>query len=328
MIKFLFYHFLLIHYFLLFITELARNKFKQIVNTLANISTEGGEKYLVLKRRFRVGTPLSESEYLASPQSPGINQISSPHFSPFNSPLQPLSPTSPPNFSPSSGSSPGIPPRYRAPPPYRPPPVPISSPQSAPQDDDLRFSQPPPNRQFHNDQRQMYQDEFVASKDDMSHSKEYLQSNYEEPNDLGIPVAPQIQRSSSTSTLYASNVGQYTNNSQNRNAAPVRPKSLSLLSNNEGELSQDDYSSSTSSLSTLSSRTPSSSAFTPTADEQPPPIPLKKRQNSWKENQRPSPEGQEAVVGLVNFNVLYEKFLFPNFKFLILKYLFLYLLSI
>ncbi|XP_076171515.1 ankyrin repeat domain-containing protein SOWAHC-like isoform X2 [Ptiloglossa arizonensis] len=78
----------------------ARNRFKEYVNTLATIKNEEGEKYLVLKKKYRQ-TPLelTSQEQIGSP-------IATPDIA---TPVSPL----------------------RAPPPYRPPPpAPLSPPAS------------------------------------------------------------------------------------------------------------------------------------------------------------------------------------------------------
>ncbi|XP_011160241.1 ankyrin repeat domain-containing protein SOWAHB [Solenopsis invicta] len=82
----------------------ARNRFKEYVNILATIKNEEGEKYLVLKKKYR--QPFLD---LSSPK-----QVGSPLATPdlATSPLSPLSP-------------------LREPPPYRPPPPAPLSPSSS-----------------------------------------------------------------------------------------------------------------------------------------------------------------------------------------------------
>nr|XP_046469631.1 ankyrin repeat domain-containing protein SOWAHB isoform X1 [Neodiprion pinetum] len=80
----------------------ARNKFKEYVNSLATIRNEEGEKYLVLKKKYR-HAPLSTSTSSSSLTESGLPIPSSP-----STPLSPL----------------------REPPPYRPPPPAAASPSS------------------------------------------------------------------------------------------------------------------------------------------------------------------------------------------------------
>ncbi|XP_046734436.1 ankyrin repeat domain-containing protein SOWAHB isoform X3 [Diprion similis] len=80
----------------------ARNKFKEYVNSLATIKNEEGEKYLVLKKKYR-HAPLSTSTSSSSLTGSGFPVPSSP-----STPLSPL----------------------REPPPYRPPPPAAASPSS------------------------------------------------------------------------------------------------------------------------------------------------------------------------------------------------------
>ncbi|KAF7988606.1 hypothetical protein HCN44_001179 [Aphidius gifuensis] len=88
----------------------ARNKFKEYVNTLATIKNEDGEKYLVLKKKYRTnfedvttkyydsGSPISTSDF-STPTSPVRDP---PPYRP--PPPAPLSPTSSDISSPSSSS--------------------------------------------------------------------------------------------------------------------------------------------------------------------------------------------------------------------------------
>ncbi|XP_076386065.1 ankyrin repeat domain family member sosondowah isoform X3 [Megachile rotundata] len=89
----------------------ARNRFKEYVNTLATIKNEEGEKYLVLKKKYRQSPlDLSTAEQSASP-------IATPDLA---TPVSPL----------------------RVPPPYRPPPPAPQSPSSNngnPQQDESSF---------------------------------------------------------------------------------------------------------------------------------------------------------------------------------------------
>ncbi|XP_008216662.1 ankyrin repeat domain-containing protein SOWAHC isoform X5 [Nasonia vitripennis] len=96
----------------------ARNRFKEYINTLATIKTEEGEKYLVLKKKFR-----QQNLDLSSPTL---------SFSGF-----PTSPISTPNLS--TPTSP-----LREPPPYRPPPVAPLSPISNTSSPVRRYTQDPP----------------------------------------------------------------------------------------------------------------------------------------------------------------------------------------
>ncbi|CAL4073599.1 unnamed protein product, partial [Meganyctiphanes norvegica] len=145
----------LVKHFKVFLTdptskEIARNKFKQYVNTLANITQEGGEKFLLLKRKFRVGTHLSESEILSPTHSPFASQSSTPgSVGSYGSP-QHLGPFSPGSITPthSPTTAPTVPPLYRAPPPYRPPPT-VNSSFQGPDDSSYnnnkaRYDAPPP----------------------------------------------------------------------------------------------------------------------------------------------------------------------------------------
>ncbi|XP_076248283.1 uncharacterized protein LOC143188106 isoform X2 [Calliopsis andreniformis] len=77
----------------------ARNRFKEYVNTLATIKNEEGEKYLVLKKKYRQNLELPTTEQIGSP-------IATPDLA---TPVSPL----------------------RVPPPYRPPPPAPISPQSS-----------------------------------------------------------------------------------------------------------------------------------------------------------------------------------------------------
>ncbi|XP_039286005.1 LOW QUALITY PROTEIN: ankyrin repeat domain-containing protein SOWAHC [Nilaparvata lugens] len=120
----------------------ARNEFKENVNTLATIVRgEEGEKYLILKKRFRhpetftPGGSSSRSSVVSSPppytpDPPFLGIPTSPlptpsNFSPGNYPLG-----TPSNFSASQDSFENFfTPTNRQPPPYRPPPPPVSTPQ-------------------------------------------------------------------------------------------------------------------------------------------------------------------------------------------------------
>ncbi|XP_053995149.1 uncharacterized protein LOC128885235 isoform X2 [Hylaeus volcanicus] len=80
----------------------ARNRFKEYVNTLATIKNEEGEKYLVLKKKYRQ-TPLgfSSQEQMTSPIA--TPDIASP-ISPVRSP-PPYRPPPPAPLSPTAGNS-------------------------------------------------------------------------------------------------------------------------------------------------------------------------------------------------------------------------------
>ncbi|XP_070001557.1 ankyrin repeat domain-containing protein SOWAHA [Penaeus vannamei] len=320
--------------------EIARNKFKQYVNTLANISQEGGEKYLVLKRKFRVGTPLSESEYLSPNSSPLAPRFASPgsQYNIYGTPPHPAGAFSPQAFSPST--PPPLPPSYRttppyrAPPPYRPPPAaPPTLPgysEDVPYGGDERRRPPPPHfngrHQGGGDPR--YPGEPVAypGPEEQRYPpvgetryNEIPRYPYDEPADLGIPPAPQVARTHSSLSSYSSSSGSqlapaapYANYSSPppplTPLAPSRPKSLPVQPMSSVASPSEDGSASggddvTSGATTLSAATTASSASTPSSDEPPPPVPPRKRPGDNKENQRPSPEGEEArgkVVGGTN----------------------------
>ncbi|XP_069702651.1 ankyrin repeat domain-containing protein SOWAHA-like [Periplaneta americana] len=96
----------------------ARNQFKEYVNTVATIRNEEGEKYLILKKKYRnqIGA-VSPTTSLASP-GPSLDSLSS--MSPTSMALS----TYPASEDSMEASSPS-----RAPPPYRAPPPPLPSPQ-------------------------------------------------------------------------------------------------------------------------------------------------------------------------------------------------------
>ncbi|XP_046399756.1 ankyrin repeat domain-containing protein SOWAHA-like [Ischnura elegans] len=105
----------------------ARTIFKEYVNTLASIKNEEGEKYLILKRKYRpyelldsvgLASPTSMASNENTPTSPGPSSVPG---TPLYHSMEVLDFTSP----------------ARQPPPYRPPPPPISPPKSSPL--------PPPN---------------------------------------------------------------------------------------------------------------------------------------------------------------------------------------
>ncbi|XP_066938022.1 WAS/WASL-interacting protein family member 1-like isoform X2 [Macrobrachium rosenbergii] len=313
--------------------ELARNKFKQYVNTLANISQEGGEKYLVLKRKYRVGTHLSESEYLPQQNSPVGPRFASPNqFSPYGSPQHAggYSPqgynTAPPPVPPPPYRST---PPYRAPPPYRPPPPATPTQLTYPSPDeqygDRRYDHAQPfngRQQGSGDPR--YRGE--APRYPPTGDPRYPQApippdsrynegrcTYDEPSDLGIPPAPQVIRSPSSLSSSSSGApyqgphpshpsyGGY--NNQPPPLVPLgasRPKSLPIKSANSSLTSPSEDGDSVfggddmASASTLSVTTTGSSLSTPSSDEPPPPVPPRKRPGDNKENRRPSPEGEEG----------------------------------
>ncbi|KAK8406957.1 hypothetical protein O3P69_007478 [Scylla paramamosain] len=236
--------------------ETARNKFKQYVNTLANISNEGGEKYLVLKRKYRVGTPLDD-EYVTPAQSPSGPAFTTPNqFNVYGSPQlsSPLSPGTPP--------APPLParatPPYRAPPPYRPPPPATPSHQGYLPPEDLKFRSEP---------------RYPPVADSRFSEARYP---YEEPADLGIPPPPQTMRSASSLSSLSSSVSYGGSSTPHSPAPPYggygnapplaplsasRPKSLSL--HQMSSPSEDGDSQSMSATTVSSSSTPSS--------EEPPP---------------------------------------------------------
>ncbi|XP_042230456.1 pollen-specific leucine-rich repeat extensin-like protein 2 [Homarus americanus] len=307
--------------------EIARNKFKQYVNTLANISQEGGEKYLVLKRKYRVGTPLSESEYLSPNSSPSPSHFSSPNqFNIYGSP-QHSAAYSPQPCSPMTLPAPPIPsratPPYRAPPPYRPPPVaaPTHQGYSSPEDPkygDRRYDPPP---QHFNGRHQGTGEPRYAGEPPVyppgearyppvSETRFPSQSEphfnevrypYDEPADLGIPPAPQIRPSTSMSTS-SSGLSSYGGSSGPQPSPYVgynNPPPLATLSASRPKTLPVHQISSVSSTSedgdsvSVSATTTVSSASTPSSDDPPPPVPPRKRSGDNKENQRPSPEGEE-----------------------------------
>ncbi|XP_076050986.1 ankyrin repeat domain family member sosondowah [Oratosquilla oratoria] len=310
----------LVKYFKVFLTnpetkEISRHKFKQYVNTLATISQEGGEKFLVLKRKYRIGTALSESEFLASnssgqcgntSQSDLCNTSSSSGAAPGGYSAQSLSPGASPGH-PSPLRAPpyrapppySAPPPYNCPPPYRPPPSPGS-----------------PSLGGNGESRYPSDSTIPLSPSDQRFP------GYDEPSDLGIPPAPQgIRSSGSVSSLSSASSGfsafstpshassgptqgtapSSSSGTASPSSAPLRPKSLALSPSSSeldsGVAAGGDDSTCGSSLSTATVTPLSnaeSSASTPSPDGIPPPIPPRKR--SEKENQRPSPEGEETSL--------------------------------
>ncbi|KAG8223610.1 hypothetical protein J437_LFUL003478, partial [Ladona fulva] len=101
----------------------ARTIFKEYVNTLASIKNEEGEKYLVLKRKFRPHELLN-SISLGSPTSSICSENAGPPYTP-NIPSSASSPCLPLEIL--DLTSPG-----RQPPPYRPPPPPVSPSRPSP----------------------------------------------------------------------------------------------------------------------------------------------------------------------------------------------------
>ena len=290
-------------------TETARNKFKQYVNTLANISNEGGEKYLVLKRKYRVGTPL-EDEYSTPPQTPTGSAFTTPNqFNVYGSPQlgSPLSPSTPPSI-PSRATPP-----YRAPPPYRPPPpaTPTTHQGYLPPED-LKFSE----RRYDSSPQQfngrgepryhgdvpMYHPGSEPRYPPVADTRfSEVRYPYEEPADLGIPPPPQTMRSASSLSSLSSSVSYGGSSAPHSPAAPYggysntptlaplsasRPKSLSL--HQMSSPSEDGDSQSVSATTVSSSSTPSS-------EEPPPPVPPRRRQADNKENLRPAPDGEEGA---------------------------------
>ncbi|KAK8741181.1 hypothetical protein OTU49_002540, partial [Cherax quadricarinatus] len=316
--------------------EIARNKFKQYVNTLANISQEGGEKYLVLKRKYRIGTPLSESEYLSPGCSPGgVSFNSTNQFSIYGSPPhsggyspQPCTPMTIPPPPPLSRTTPP----YRAPPPYRPPPVTTPTHQVYSSQEDLkygdrRFDPPPPhfNGRNQGSGESRYSGELPmytptetrypavgepryppppALPEPLFGEARYP---YDEPADLGIPLAPQMTRPSSSLSASSSSLVTY-GGSSGPQPSPVsfanysipppplaplsasRPKSLPIQQTSSISSPSEDG----DSVSVSATTTTVSSASTPSSDEPPPPVPPRKRPGENKENLRPSPDGEES----------------------------------
>ncbi|XP_063841021.1 uncharacterized protein LOC135089385 isoform X1 [Scylla paramamosain] len=298
--------------------ETARNKFKQYVNTLANISNEGGEKYLVLKRKYRVGTPLDD-EYVTPAQSPSGPAFTTPNqFNVYGSPQlsSPLSPGTPP--------APPLParatPPYRAPPPYRPPPPATPSHQGYLPPEDLKFSErrydgSPQHfngrseTRYHGDIPVYHpgsEPRYPPVADSRFSEARYP---YEEPADLGIPPPPQTMRSASSLSSLSSSVSYGGSSTPHSPAPPYggygnapplaplsasRPKSLSL--HQMSSPSEDGDSQSMSATTVSSSSTPSS-------EEPPPPVPPRRRQADNKENLRPAPDGEEgAKIGMGDGN--------------------------
>ncbi|RZF42943.1 hypothetical protein LSTR_LSTR004245 [Laodelphax striatellus] len=121
----------------------ARNEFKENVNTLATIVRgEEGEKYLILKKRFRhpeTFTPGGSSSRSSVVSSPPPYTPDPPYLGIPTSPLPPPSNFSPGpgnftsgNFSASQDSFENFfTPTNRQPPPYRPPPPPVTTPTSS-----------------------------------------------------------------------------------------------------------------------------------------------------------------------------------------------------
>ncbi|XP_069194795.1 uncharacterized protein sowah [Procambarus clarkii] len=313
--------------------EIARNKFKQYVNTLANISQEGGEKYLVLKRKYRVGTPLSECEYLSPGSSPAGVTFSSPsQFHMFSSP-QHSAAYSPQPCSPMMIPAPPLPsritPPYRAPPPYRPPPVATPTHQIYSSQEDLkfgdrRFDPPHFNGRHQGNGEPRYSGELPLyspgeSRYPSAGEPRYpppppqpseplfgeVRYPYDEPADLGIPPAPQMVRPPSSLSTSSSSLSTY-GGSSGAQPSPVpfaaystpalvplsasRPKSLPIHQMASVSSPSEDGDSMSMSVTTATM----SSASTPSSDEPPPPVPPRKRLGDNKENQRPSPEGEEG----------------------------------
>ncbi|XP_024944028.1 ankyrin repeat domain-containing protein SOWAHB isoform X6 [Cephus cinctus] len=90
----------------------ARNKFKEYVNTLATIKNEEGEKYLVLKKKYRQG-PLVLSSPVPSAPFQQDSSVATPDLATPVSPLREPPPYRPPPPAPLSPTSPSSPvPRY------------------------------------------------------------------------------------------------------------------------------------------------------------------------------------------------------------------------
>ncbi|XP_025190538.1 ankyrin repeat domain-containing protein SOWAHB isoform X3 [Melanaphis sacchari] len=106
----------------------ARHKFKEIVNTVATvICGEDGEKYLMLKRRFRVAGCIGLSLEPSMSTASSLTSLTSyPGLSSVHHSLSQDSLIDPPRF---QQRSPMVSPSTRQPPPYRPPPSPIASPK-------------------------------------------------------------------------------------------------------------------------------------------------------------------------------------------------------
>lgn len=318
------YFYLWLLYYLCIISESARNKFKQYVNTLANISQEGGEKYLVLKRKYRVGTHLEETAYPGSspvtssshlPGSPA-SHLPSPGSSPAhiaNPPGQynvygsPQHPTPP--FNPSSTAIPPPPlpsratPPYRAPPPYRPPPPATPTHHVYPSGDEVKYGErrydPPPHPHYNGRQLGSNDPRYPGDLHMHPHPGDTRYPPptdprygypYEDPADLGIPPPPQVMRSSGSVSSLPGSVGPYSS-SHYGTPPPLsasRPKSLSIQQSSVSSLSEDGDSISMSAATTVSTTS------TPSSDEPPPPVPPRRRPADNKENLRPSPEGAEV----------------------------------
>ncbi|XP_022165649.1 ankyrin repeat domain-containing protein SOWAHB isoform X5 [Myzus persicae] len=106
----------------------ARHQFKEIVNTVATvICGEDGEKYLMLKRRFRVAGCIGLSLEPSMSTASSLTSLTSyPGLSSVHHSLSQDSLIDPPRF---QQRSPMVSPSARQPPPYRPPPSPIASPK-------------------------------------------------------------------------------------------------------------------------------------------------------------------------------------------------------
>ncbi|XP_060864881.1 ankyrin repeat domain-containing protein SOWAHB-like isoform X2 [Metopolophium dirhodum] len=106
----------------------ARHQFKEIVNTVATVTCgEDGEKYLMLKRRFRVAGCIGLSLEPSMSTASSLTSLTSyPGLSSVHHSLSQDSLIDPPRF---QQRSPMVSPSARQPPPYRPPPSPIASPK-------------------------------------------------------------------------------------------------------------------------------------------------------------------------------------------------------
>ncbi|XP_048515618.1 ankyrin repeat domain-containing protein SOWAHB isoform X5 [Athalia rosae] len=99
----------LVKYFKKFLTDPetrveSRNRFKEYVNTLAAIKNEDGEKYLVLKKKYRLGSlsPSASSSSLKGLGSPGASATPVDFPTPISSPREPPPYRPPPVASPTS----------------------------------------------------------------------------------------------------------------------------------------------------------------------------------------------------------------------------------
>ncbi|XP_050711260.1 uncharacterized protein LOC126995604 isoform X2 [Eriocheir sinensis] len=283
--------------------EIARNKFKQYVNTLANISNEGGEKYLVLKRKYRVGTPLDEN-YVSPVQSPTTPAFATPpQYNIYGSPRHgsPFSPTIPAPTPPAPPLPSRATPPYRAPPPYRPPPPATPTHQGYMAPDDMTRRYDPSPQQFNGRSDPRYQGDVPRYPPVSEPRFNEARFPYDEPADLGIPPPPQTIRSASSMSSLSSGHSFGGSSAPQSPGAPYggygnAPPLTPLSASRPRSLSLHQMSSTSEDGDSLSvSATTMSSASTPSSEEPPPPVPPRRRQVDNKENMRPAPDGEEGA---------------------------------